>query len=101
MRQRRIHAEHLVGRTVHDVDGCRVGRIEEIEVELHNGIWCVTDYVLGHRGLLKRLSFRGIAPLFFPALAKMDRNRADRVPWQKMDISNPKRPKLRCRKADL
>jgi hypothetical protein len=57
--------------------------------------------VLGHAGLLKRLSIQGIGPLFFPALVRSAQQRARGVPWDKIDISDPKRPRLRCRRDEL
>ena len=101
MKQRRIHAEHLLGRSVRDIDGRRAGRIEEIEVENSSHGCFVTGFVLGAEGLLQRLSFRGIGPLFIPSLAAKAQKRAKAVPWQQMDLTNPKRPRLRCRKDDL
>ena len=101
MKQRRIHLEHLLGRIVYDLDNCKVGRIEEIEAEQRTNGCYVTAFVLGQTGLLERFSIRGIAPLFLPALvAKSDEN-VHAVPWDKIDISNPKRPRLRCRQSEL
>jgi sporulation protein YlmC with PRC-barrel domain len=100
MKSRRIHAEHLLGRVVHDIDGCKVGRIEEIEAEeTHDGCY-VSSFVLGQKGLLERLSIR-VASLFFGALTTKGEQRGRDIPWEKMDISNPKRPRLRCRKTEL
>src|ERR1043166_3479542 len=101
MKQRRVHAEHLLGRIVYDIDGCKVGRIEEIEVEQTNRGCYVESFVLGHVGLLKRLSIRGIAPLFFPALVTSSARRDRGVPWDKIAISDPKRPRLCCRRDEL
>ncbi|PYK13852.1 MAG: hypothetical protein DME65_00550 [Verrucomicrobia bacterium] len=101
MKQRHIHVEYLLGRTVRDIDGRRAGRIEEIQVELSSRGCFVTGFVLGARGLLKRLSFRGIAPLFTPSLAANVQRRAEVVPWQQMDLNDPKCPRLRCRKDEI
>jgi sporulation protein YlmC with PRC-barrel domain len=99
--KRVIHAEDLIGRTVHDIENARVGRIEEIEVTTARDRCWVETFVLGARGLLQRLSFRGIGPLFIRSLAQEGQRRAIRVPWDKMDLSRPQRPKLRCRKDEL
>jgi sporulation protein YlmC with PRC-barrel domain len=101
MKQRRIHAEHLLGRVVYDVDGRKVGRIEEIEVEQTTHGCYVDSFVLGYSGMLKRFSIWGIGPLFFPALVTKAEERARGIPWDKIDISNPKRPRLRCRRDQL
>src|ERR1043166_9595082 len=101
MKQRRVHAEHLLGRIVYDIDGCKVGRIEEIEVEETNRGCFVESFVLGEIGLLKRLSISGIGPLFFPVLAARGEQHARGLPWDKIDISDLKRPRLRCRRDEL
>jgi len=101
MKEQRIHAEHLLGRTVRDIDDQRAGRIEEIEVENSSHGCFVTGFVLGAQGLLQRLSFRGIGPLFIPWLAAKAQQRAKAVPWQQMKLTNSKRPRLRCRKDEL
>jgi len=101
MKEQRIHAEHLLGRTVRDIKDRRAGRIEEIEVENSSHGCFVTGFVLGAQGLLQRLSFRGIGPLFIPWLTAKAPRRAKAVPWQQMDLTNPKRPRLRCHKDDL
>jgi len=99
--KRLIHAEHLLGRSVRDIEGRNVGRIEEIQVENSNNGCFVSGFVLGAEGLVKRLSFRGVAPLFVPSLADRAQKRAKAVSWQQIDLTNPKRPRLRCRKEDL
>jgi hypothetical protein len=101
MKPRRIHAEHLLGRMVYDSDNRRVGRIEEVEAEETPDGCYVSNFVLGERGMLKRMSIWGIGPLFFPSLVRHAEKTARGIPWEKMDISNPKRPRLRCRRSEL
>ena len=101
MKSRRIHAEHLLGRIVHDADGRRVGRIEEIEAEqTRNGCY-ISSFILGEHGLLKRLAIRGIEALLFRSITEKGVQRTRGVPWDKLDISNPKRPRLRWRRDEL
>jgi len=95
MKSRRIHAEQLLGRTVRDSNGRRIGRIEEIKAEQTSRGCFVTEFVLGEEGLLQRLSIRGIVPLFFPSLAEKWRTRGQGIRWDKLDLSDPKRPELR------
>jgi sporulation protein YlmC with PRC-barrel domain len=101
MKRRRIHAEHLLGRMVYDIDNRRVGRIEEIEAEERRDGYYVTSFLLGEKGMLKRMSIWGIGPLLFRLLAGQAKQKAGSIPWERIDISNPKRPRLRCRKSDL
>jgi sporulation protein YlmC with PRC-barrel domain len=99
--KRVMHAEDLIGRTVRDARNAPVGRIEEIEVTTTGDRCYVETFVLGAGGLLERLSFGGISPLFIRGLARKGQRRAIRVPWDKMDLSHPQRPRLRCRRDDL
>src|SRR5436309_1090531 len=86
MKQRLINAERLIGRVVCDLDNKKAGRIEEIEIE-DTGSGCFVDgFVLGEEGLLRRLSFRGIGPLFIRSLADKPTSAQCTVPWQKMDL---------------
>ena len=101
MKPRRVRLQHLVGRLVHDTNAERVGRIEEVEAEQNADGCHVTVFVLGHAGLLERLSIRGFLRLFAPRRADKIAANAQRVPWQKMDLSNPKRPSLCCTKLEL
>src|SRR4051812_18020274 len=101
MKARRIHAEHLLGRMVYDSDNCKVARIEEIEAEETRDGCYVSNFILGHRGMLKRMSIWGVGRLFFPSLVTHAEKNAPCIPWDRMDISNPKRPRLRCRRNEL
>jgi len=101
MKQHRIHAEHLLGRIVRDTNGRKVGRIEEIEVETNSKGAYVTAFVVGAAGLLERMSLKGFAPLFLPSLVKRSEKNACRIPWDKMDLSNPRKPRSRCPREEL
>jgi hypothetical protein len=101
MKPHRVHVEDLLGKTVRDIDNRRAGRIEEIEVENTSRGCFVTAFILGEKGLLQRLSFRGLLPLFLPWLLKKGHTYGKDVPWERMDLSNPKRPRLRCRKDEV
>ncbi|MFN2542690.1 MAG: PRC-barrel domain containing protein [Chthoniobacterales bacterium] len=101
MKSRRIRVEHLLGRIVYDIDNCKVGRIEEIEAEQTGNGCYVKTFVLGEKGLLERLSISEVGPLFSHSLAAKGEQSARGVPWDKIDISNPKRPRLRCRRDEL
>src|SRR3954470_5796927 len=82
MKGRIIHAQDLIGRTVHDSADQKVGRIEEIKMEETADGCFVDGYALGPRGLLQRLSFRGIGPLFFRSLVAEGKAQTHDVPWE-------------------
>jgi sporulation protein YlmC with PRC-barrel domain len=77
-----VRVQDLVGRRVRDAEGNVVGRIESIHATWRGEDCLVDEYHLGAAALLARL---GIGHKREPL----------RVPWQDMDLSDPRRPKLR------
>jgi hypothetical protein len=85
----RVRLDRLLGRNVW-AGSRRVGRIEEFRAEERTGSWVVTAYVLGRAGLWERLGLG--ARLLFG-----NRPRGGYlVPWDKLDLSDPMRPRLTC-----
>jgi hypothetical protein len=96
---RSSHAEllpldRLIGRVVLDRNGESAGRIQELRVDVRSSSWVVTEYVLGMGGLLERLNV-GLR-LVLGARVKGRTARADQI-----DISDPARPRLTCRRDEL
>ena len=85
--------EQLLGRTVIDGSGRRVGRIEEIQAEREGPEWVVRGYVLGVDGLIERLAAGAIVQGLLGTLAGRRRRRT--IGWDELDLSNPDRPRLR------
>ena len=91
-----VRAELLAGRRVHDVDGKVAGRIHSIHLERDGPQCVVSEYLLGTSAWFTRL---GITTL---RLFGFRHGREPlRVPWHQLDLSDPDRPRLRCRAADL
>ncbi len=85
-----VRLEDLLGRRIMAPDGRPVGRIEELVAERNGDSLVVTRYLIGVRGLLRRLSFEmwrphggGLGPSY---AAK----------WNQVDISDPEHPRLTC-----
>jgi sporulation protein YlmC with PRC-barrel domain len=55
MRQRTRRVERLLGQPVFDPAGKKVGRLEEIRAERHQGALEVREYLLGPGALIERL----------------------------------------------
>jgi sporulation protein YlmC with PRC-barrel domain len=95
------NAELLLGRKVRDINGEKVGRIEEFDVERGDKACMVEAYMIGASGVIDRLS----AWSLIRPIAKLLRRRhvfsAYRVPWEEMDLSDPEHPRLRIAKGDL
>jgi hypothetical protein len=86
--------DRLIGRVVVDKNGESAGRIQELRVEVRSSHWVVTEYVLGMGGLLERLNL-GVR-LVLGARVQGRVARADQI-----DISDPARPRLTCRRDEL
>ena len=88
MKMRTVRLEHLLGSCVDSVDGFRLGRIEEIRAERHQGELQLVEYHLGSGALLERWS--------------LTRNLFGRrthqivVRWNQIDIAHRDGPRLLC-----
>jgi len=102
VRGRRMRVEELLGRKVVDAEGRSAGRIEELRAHVRDGKCVVTRFDLGREGLLERLSVGGVTLEFVALLGgRRGAARGHSVPWEQMDLRDPKHPRLRCRVADL
>ena len=76
-----IRMQELVGRRVRDATGKVVGRIEAIYAVCRDGTCSIEEFELGAGALLARF---GIVPA-----------ERRRVSWRNLDLSDPRRPRLR------
>jgi sporulation protein YlmC with PRC-barrel domain len=91
----------LVGTKVHDVDGRKVGRIEEIRVEPQGKALLVESYLIGVSALIDRLSARTLVRPIGRLLRARHIYSVYEVPWQEMDITDPKRPVLKIAQREM
>lgn len=95
-----IRVELLLGRAIHDTNGEKVGRIEEIRGEKRDKDYLVEAYLVGASALVQRLAawslVRPIRGILGKSLYSMYR-----VPWNEMDLSDPHHPRLTIPKAGL
>jgi sporulation protein YlmC with PRC-barrel domain len=99
MSAREVHVELLLSRRVVDFTGRSVGRIEELRGERDGSDVVVTEYLLGTDALLERLLGFFLELPFLRLLRGKDRG--FRVPWNKMDLSDPKHPRVLCTRDEL
>jgi sporulation protein YlmC with PRC-barrel domain len=95
-----INAELLLGRKVRDVNGDKVGRIEEFQVDREDNACLVKAYLVGTSALVDRLS----AWSLIRPIARSLRGRAFSVyhiPWDEMDLTDPEHPTLKIPKSEL
>jgi sporulation protein YlmC with PRC-barrel domain len=92
----KIRLQELLGREVHDVDGKRVGRIESVHAKIDGDECLITEYHLGPAALIARLGLPGARLLGIP-----HHSNPLRVPWDQIDVSNPRDVRLLCKKDEL
>ena len=97
---REARVEDLVGRPLCDVDGRKVGRIEELVAELRGTDWIVIELHVGPGALLERLV--DLSTLI-PLLSTLERRlrKRYRIPWEQLDLTNPRHPKATVAAAAL
>jgi hypothetical protein len=98
---REINAELLLARQVRAPNGQSVGRIEEIVAEPLGSLLTVSEFHLGSYALMERLaaSLFGRALLDFFSGGKL--GKSYRIPWHKLDLTDPEKPKLLCEVDEL
>lgn len=95
MTPREVHLELLLGRKVHDTRGRPAGRIEDVLADRTDLACVVREFHLGPHALLERLSL----PLTRAVRGRAHRLR--RIPWDRLDLSDPSHPKLTCTREEL
>ena len=96
---------HLIGRLVRDVDGLKVGRIEEllarIELHEHGNDYAVVEFHVGAYGLMEALTGGVFAQKLVQRMGSVVGYRRFRIPWEWMDLSDPLHPRLNHTRAEL
>jgi sporulation protein YlmC with PRC-barrel domain len=96
-----VNVELLIGTKVRDIDGEKVGRIEEIRVERDEKSCVVDAYLIGASALIERLSAWTLVRPVARFLHSRNAYSLYRVPWQDMDLTDPRHPRLRVAKHEL
>ncbi|WP_425462859.1 c-type cytochrome [Mesorhizobium norvegicum] len=91
-----VNLEHLAGRRVLSLSGKKVGHIEEIRAERDGDDLLVTEFHVGIFAAFERLSALAIGSAVLDLFHLRHRDCLYRIPWDKLDISDPTRPRLRC-----
>ncbi|MDT4954078.1 MAG: hypothetical protein QOH63_2322 [Acidobacteriota bacterium] len=95
MANRELHIEQLLGKKVFDSEGKHAGRIEEVIAEHHGDEWVVQEYWIGRNALLHRFSARDVVRSLLGFFGAKE-NAGYKVPWDKLDLTHPKRLRLHC-----
>jgi len=100
MAAQEINLELLLGRKVFALNGKSIGRLEEVCAELSPGECHVTEFLVGDYAMFERLSAWTIARSFLSLFGSLIKS-GYRIPWDKLDLSDPKHLKLTCKVAVL
>src|ERR671926_838111 len=101
MAKQEIHAESLLGRRVHAQNGRVIGRLEDIRVKIESRGAFVEEFVTGGYGVLERMAGVSIGRAILKAFGARRKKASYRIPWDKLDLSDPKRPTLLCQISEL
>ena len=96
-----VHLDHLAGRRVFSEQGRSIGYIEEIIADQDGGDLVVTEFHVGIFAAFERLSASTIGTALLDFFALRRREGLYRIPWNKLDISDPTRPRLICPDEEL
>ncbi|MGI8505113.1 MAG: hypothetical protein ACR2LR_28895 [Hassallia sp.] len=96
-----IHLELLLGKPVLDSTGKAIGRIEEVRASKQAEEWVVQEYLIGYAAVLERLSAWTIGLGILHLLGAHKIHGGYTVPWDKLDLTNPNQPRLRCSLDEL
>ena len=91
---RELHLELLIGRKVYDPAGKVVGRLEEVRVEERDGGHVVSEFHVGKYALFERLMGGPVGRSLLRLLGRGRVHTALAIPWEILDLGNPRRPRI-------
>ena len=100
MATQEIHLEEIIGRKVLAINGRHVGRLEEVVGDLEKGQCYITEFRVGRYAVLDRLSAWKIGRAFL-SMFGMRIKKTYRIPWNRIDFADPRKPKLTCQVSEL
>ena len=99
MNARTVALDDLVGRVVHDADGRRIGRIEELEAEIvleRGGTdYVVTRFGVGRWGAFDAIATGRIVQQLVRRITRATSYVHYDIPWQWMDLSDLAHPRVK------
>ncbi|MDT7604475.1 MAG: hypothetical protein QOF61_2472 [Acidobacteriota bacterium] len=101
MAKREIKVEQLIGKRVYAANGRRVGHLEEVRAAMRHGECFVEEYLIGSYAVFERLAAISIGRALLGKVGAYREGGGYRVPWDKLDLSDPSRPRLLCPVEEL
>jgi sporulation protein YlmC with PRC-barrel domain len=96
MAKQEIRVELLLGKKVYATNGKHIGRLEEVRASMRRGECLVEEYLVGSYAVFERLAAHAIGRTLLGKLGARKDHEGYRVPWDKLDLSDPDRPHLLC-----
>jgi sporulation protein YlmC with PRC-barrel domain len=96
-----IHLELLLGKPVLDSTGKAIGSIEEVRASKQGEEWIVQEYLIGYAAVLERLSAWTVGLGILHLLGAHKIHGGYTIPWDKLDLTDPNKPRLRCSLDEL
>ena len=96
-----VHLFEILGRKVYDSDGKYAGCLEEIEAERGDESCLVKSYLVERRGLVARITAWALADSLQHAIPVNENSLPYRIPWDQMDFSEPRRPRITVPQSQL
>lgn len=101
MSYQELRLQQLLGKQVMDTTGQNVGRIEEVRAMQQGEDWVIQEYLVGTTAILERLSAWTVGLKLLSLLGAHKIFSGYRIPWDKLDLTDPDRPLLRCSIEEL
>src|SRR5205085_11890335 len=96
MAKQEVNLELLIGKRVRALTGKSIGHLEEIRAELSEGECFVEEYLVGTYAVLERLAAISIGRAILHLFGARRKHGGYKVPWDKLDLTDPERPRLLC-----
>ncbi|MGI8498153.1 MAG: hypothetical protein ACR2OG_11300 [Gemmatimonadaceae bacterium] len=96
-----VYVDRLLGRHVLDQSGESIGRIEEIRVSGKGDRCFVDEYLVGRYAAFQRVAAWRLGRSLLGVFGRNRGKKGYRVGWEKIDLSDPERPRLLCAREEL
>jgi len=105
MSTRTVALDDLIGRVVHDADGRRIGRIEELEAEIvlerGGNDYVVTRFGVGRLGAFDAIATGRVVRQLVRRITRATSYVHYAIPWDWMDLGDLTRPKVNRPEREL
>src|SRR3954453_8560386 len=79
-----VHLEHLIGRRVWALNGCSIGRLEEVLAVRYGDELLIAEYHVGRYAAVERLSAWSIGRAVLRSFGARGKSKGYRVKWDKL-----------------